>query len=88
MAGLKCANEHCGYMMGGIPERDIRYLRMPSSTITCPRCDKEQPAADAWVAYENWQEEQRKGGKVFFYHTAPSHTAGGRKNSGLVIARR
>ena len=96
MAGLKCANPRCGYTMGGIPERDVPKLRMPSCLITCPACNMEQPADKAWMAYEAFEEDQRKSPTVFSYNRTPhlAPTKGGRNGHGgdnegkLIIARR
>lgn len=62
MTGLRCV--YCGFITTSIPEGDVRRLRMPSATVTCPRCHRNQPAADCWVAFEKWAADRRNGLKL------------------------
>lgn len=69
--GLRCL--HCGFTTTNIPERDVPMLRMPSAEITCPKCRRKQPAADCWIAYEQWEADQRQGLKLQYM---PGHRVG------------
>ncbi|NIV31001.1 MAG: hypothetical protein GWN58_16375 [Anaerolineae bacterium] len=60
--GLRCPN--CGFTTTNIPESDVARLRMPSATVTCPKCRQTHPAADCWTAYEKWQADRRQGLKL------------------------
>ncbi len=60
MAGLKCTTSKCGFSTE-VPGKDVAQLRLPSAEITCPKCRRTQPAADAWVAYEAMMEQLSKG---------------------------
>ena len=61
MAGLKCGNCNHGVY---IPDDDpnVPLLKTPSATVQCPNCGLQMECAEAWVRYEAWDAEQRKGG--------------------------
>lgn len=65
MAGLKCKTASCGFAMP-VPDRAVPELMKDSATITCPKCNVEQPAGDAWVAWEQMDSLVRHGPPTFF----------------------
>ena len=63
--GIKCTNPRCSYSMV-VPAEAAAELRTPSAEITCPKCNKTQPADAAWIAFEEAMSKATGGTNILF----------------------